>query len=415
MVLGSTGSVEMEGKPTRSPLRILVPLGLGTCLSLIGDAALYAVLPTHTDSAGVPVATVGLLLSANRFVRVVANGPVGVGYGRCRRRRLYVLALFIGALSTGIYALSRGFWPLLVGRLLWGSAWAGIWIGGNAIVAEIGRQRARGRWVGLYHGFFFLGASSGALVGGVLTDAIGYHRTMGAAAGLTLIGAFIALIGLPEVERTDLAVPERTPGLLQSVLHLGPATAGAFALYVVNRLVVAGVLNSTLGLLLQRQIGAQIEVGGRSLGVATLTGSGLGLSTLIAMASASVLGAFSDRTANRWNVVAGGLSAGAVGFVLLTVGTPWSILAGVPLTALASGSNQSLSITLIGDLSTAAERSKRFGVLFTIGDLASAVGPMLAYALIPWLGVRGNYLLSAGVLVSMMFVALWLPGRVSKA
>jgi len=395
-------------KQTKSPLRILVPLGLGTCLSLVGDASLYAVLPTHTGSAGVSVATVGILLSANRFVRLVLNGPAGVAYGRWSRRRLYVLALFIGALSTGVYALSRGFWSLLAGRLLWGLAWAGIWVGGNAVVAEVSDQRARGRWVGLYHSFFFLGAAGGAFVGGLLTDAMGYHRAMGVAAGLTLVGAFIVLICLPEIDGTDSVLSGRGLNLRQSVLHPGPATVAAFALYGVNRLVVAGVLNSTLGLLLQREVGAQVEIAGRLMGVATLTGSALGLSTLIAMVSAPFLGTLSDRTVSRWNVVAGGLVAGVTGFALLAIGTPWSILVGIPLTALASGGNQSLSIALIGDLSRAGEQSTRLGMMFTLGDLASAIGPLLAYALIPPLGIMGNYLLSAGILLSMFFAALWL-------
>jgi MFS family permease len=313
-----------------------------------------------------------------------------------------------------MYALSRGFWPLLVGRLLWGLAWSGIWIGGNAIVAEVSHQSARGRWVGLYQGFFFLGASGGAFAGGFLTDAIGYHRTMGLAAGLTLAGAFIALIGLPEIQRTGPVVSHPPLRPARSILRLGPPAGIAFALYGVNRLVVPGVLSSTLGLLLEKEMGAQIEIAGRSMGVATLTGSGLGLSTLIAMVSAPLLGTLSDRTANRWNVVAAGLVAGVAGFALLALGTPWSILAGIPLTALSSGSNQSLAITLVGDLSRGGERSKHLGVLFTLGDLASAVGPPLAYGLIPLLGIRGNYLLSAGVLVSMFFPALWLTRRESQ-
>jgi MFS family permease len=202
--------------------------------------------------------------------------------------------------------------------------------------------------------------------------------------------------------------------LPQSALRLGPATAAAFALYGVNRLVVPGVLNATLGLLVQ-EVGMQIEIAGRSMGVATLTGSGLGLATLIAMASAPILGALSDRTTNRWKVVAAGLIAGVAGFALLTIGTPWSIVAGIPLTAVASGGNQSLSITLISDLSRTDQRSKRLGMLFTLGDLGSAVGPPLAYALIPLLGIRGNYLLCAGALVSMFFTALWLASRAREA
>jgi MFS family permease len=299
--------------------------------------------------------------------------------------------------------------------LLWGLAWAGIWVGGNTIVVEASHGDARGRWVGLYQGLFFLGISGGAFLGGLLTDTIGYHRAMGAAAGLTLAGAFIALVGLPEVERADPAPSNPVLGPRPPVLRLGPAVAAAFALYGVNRLVVSGVLNATLGLLLQREVGEQIQIAGRSLGVATLTGSGLGLSTLIAMACAPVVGALSDRTANRWSVVAGGLVPGVAGFALLTIGAPWSIVAGIPLTALASGSNQSLSTTLVGDLSRAGERGKRLGMLFTVGDLAAAIGPPLAYALIPALGIRGGYVLSAGALAVMLFAALWLGSGASEA
>jgi MFS family permease len=190
--------------------------------------------------------------------------------------------------------------------------------------------------------------------------------------------------------------------------------AAAFAVHGVNRLVVSGVLNATLGLLLQEEVGARVRIGGRSIGVATLTGSGLGLSALMAMASASVLGALSDRAVSRWNVVAGGLIPGVAGFLLLTLGAPWSIVAGIPLTALASGSNQSLSTTLIGDLSRPGEESSRLGILFTVGDLTSAVGPPLAYALIPLLGIRGGYVLSAGLLAAMFIVALLLGRRASE-
>jgi len=405
----------MRDTHTPTALRLLLPVGVGTCLSLVGDASLYAVLPTHTDAAGVSVAAVGILLSANRIIRLLLNGPVGVAYAHRNRRRLFVLALFIGAVSTATYALSRGFWPLLGGRLLWGLAWAGIWIGGNTIVAEIARDGARGRWMGLYQGFFFLGAAGGPVIGGFLTDRIGYHRAMGVAAGLTLIGALVALTCLPEVERTRPAPAGLVGALRWPILSLGSGTVAAIALHAVNRLVVSGVLNATLGLLLQQELGARIQIAGRSIGVATLTGSGIGFSTLLAMTSAPVMGALSDRAGNRWNVAAIGLVPGVAGFVLLTIGAPWSIVAGIPLVALASGSNQSLSTTLLSDLSPPGEQSRSLGLLFTVGDLASAVGPPLAYALIPFVGIRAGYLVSAGALAAMLVTALslsthWMPG-----
>jgi hypothetical protein len=44
--------------------------------------------------------------------------------------------------------------------------------------------------------------------------------------------------------------------------------------------------------------------------------------------------------------------------------------------------------------------------LFTVGDLGSAVGPPLAYALLPLWGLRGVYWLCATLLGLMLLAAL---------
>ena len=119
-------------------------------------------------------------------------------YDRYERRHLFVPALFLGAVSTALYAVTLGFWPLLIARLVWGLAWVGIWIGGNTIILDISDEHNRGRWVGIYQVFFFLGASGGSILGGFLTDWLGYHQAMGIGATLTLLGAIIALLLLPE-------------------------------------------------------------------------------------------------------------------------------------------------------------------------------------------------------------------------
>lgn len=410
----------MKNQRSISPLRVLLPIGVGTCLSLLGDASLYAVLPTHTVEAGVSVVGVGALLSANRFIRLALNGPGGMAYDRWRRRWLFVPALFIGALSTALYAVTQGFWPLMLGRLLWGLAWVGIWIGGNTIVLDIARDDTRGRWVGAYHFSFFLGSAGGSLLGGILTDALGYHQAMSISAGLTFVGAVVALIFLPETRelRQNVKETDETPhtsSRLSPDASTSPPVAertgkrelaAAFGLYAVHRLAMAGVLSSTFGLFVLHQLGETVQVAGRSIGVATLTGLGLGLSTLIAATAAPIIGGLSDRAGSRWRVAAGGLLPGVAGFSLLAVGLPFTTLVGVPLTAITGGSNQGLSTALIGDLSNGGRQGRRLGVLFTIGDLASAIGPPLAYALIPLVGISSLYLLVAGLFVSMFLVTL---------
>ncbi len=160
----------MNSPPT--PLRVLLPVGIGTGLSLLGDSTLYTVLPTHAIDAGVTLASVGILLSVNRWIRVLLNGPAEVAFDRWRRRPLFIAALFTGAISTAIYGLTNGFWPLLIGRLLWGLSWAGIWVGGNTIILDITQDGDRGRWIGFYQLAFFLGAASGAIFGGGLIDSL---------------------------------------------------------------------------------------------------------------------------------------------------------------------------------------------------------------------------------------------------
>ncbi|MCD6291572.1 MAG: hypothetical protein J7M34_13820, partial [Anaerolineae bacterium] len=102
-------------------MKALWPLGLATALSLMGDATLYAVLPTHAQDAGIALGAVGVVLSVNRFIRLASNGPAGWLYDRLpSRRRLFLGALWLGVLSTAIYAVSSGLPSLLLGRLLWG-------------------------------------------------------------------------------------------------------------------------------------------------------------------------------------------------------------------------------------------------------------------------------------------------------
>ena len=114
---------------------------------------------------------------------------------------------------------------------------------------------------------------------------------------------------------------------------------------------------------LLEQMGASMELAGFTVGVATLTGIGLGLHSIIAMVSAPIFGSVSDRAGNRWRTAAGGLVPGVAGFGLLAMGSPLLFLFGMPLTAVSGGSNQSLSTALVGDLSGEQNKGRRLGCL----------------------------------------------------
>jgi len=395
-----------DGETSIHPRKVLFPLGLGTALSLMGDGTLYTVLPTHTAEAGIALSSVGIILGVNRAVRLFLNGPAGLAYDRWPRRRLFVPALFIGALPTAVYAATRGFWPLLVGRLLWGLAWSGIWVGGATIIMDVTTAQDRGRWTGLYQTWFFLGAALSALAGGLLTDWLGYGATMWFGAAVTALGGVVALILLPETRgaRPDLDDP--------SVEEIKPQLRANRGLWVVtslqgiNRFVIAGVFAATMGLLVRDWLSSA----GLGLGVATLTGLLMSGRTLLSIAAAPLAGTASDRLGSRWGVVAWGLAIGVVSMALVAWGEPLAILAGVSLGAVASGSVQALVTALTGDLVSQAQRGRAIGLLHTAGDLGSAIGPPAAYALMLWIGLRGVYLLCAGLFaVGLALVMLFRP------
>lgn len=375
---------------------------------------MYTVLPTHTAAAGIALGSVGIMLGANRAVRVFLNGPAGVAYDRWPRRRLFVPALFIGALSTAIYALSCGFWPLLLGRLLWGLAWSGIWVGGATMILDVTSPRNRGRWTGLYQTWFFLGAASGSFVGGLLTDRVGYATTMWIGAALTALGGLVALFLLPEtqsvVSRTwSVHAGEQGARNEKNAVHLrvNKGVWLAAALYGVNRFVISGVFSATLGLLVQERV-RSIPL---AFGVATLTGALSAARTLFSMVSAPLSGAMSDWLGSRWKVALWGLAVAVASMLLMSWDGMGAILAGIALGAVASGGIQTLVTALTGDLVRVRRRGRAIGLLHTAGDLGSAAGPLLAYALLPRLGLSWIYRLCASLFAIMWVLVLWFQMR----
>ena len=62
----------MQGGPHPSVTSVAAVMGL----ALLGDSLLYVVLPIHAAAFGVSFAWVGVLLSANRLVRIFAYGAI---------------------------------------------------------------------------------------------------------------------------------------------------------------------------------------------------------------------------------------------------------------------------------------------------------------------------------------------------
>ena len=77
------------------------------CLGLVwlGDALIYVVLPLYPAAFGVEIASVAILLSVNRVIRIVGYGWVSPLSRRFGANTLTAAACAAGAISTLAYGL----------------------------------------------------------------------------------------------------------------------------------------------------------------------------------------------------------------------------------------------------------------------------------------------------------------------
>jgi MFS family permease len=157
--------------------RSLVLVSIVVALSLLGDQLLYAVLPVMHAAMGIPVTAVGLILSANRLVRLVTNSLSGYMIDRFGRRWPFIGSLLLGGVTTIAYGVLSGVWTFLIARLLWGTAWSFLRIEGLITALDVATDDNRGRMMGIFQSISRLGGATAMLAGGILTDTIGFRFT----------------------------------------------------------------------------------------------------------------------------------------------------------------------------------------------------------------------------------------------
>ena len=119
-------------------------------LALPGDTLLYLLLPLYAASFGVTLPEAGILLAANRLIRIVGYGWVGRFHAAHGPRTACLLAAVGAIISTFLYAVASGLWVLLIARLMWGLSYAAMNIANQALptsvmagaVQRVGRARA---------------------------------------------------------------------------------------------------------------------------------------------------------------------------------------------------------------------------------------------------------------------------------
>src|SRR5437879_5199793 len=186
----------------RIPVSMALP-GLVIAVALIGDALIYVVLPLYHQEFGVSLAMVGVLLSLNRWIRLLANSAVAHLGDRVGPHALMIAAAVGSIVSTSLYGLAEGATLQVVARCLWGISFAALNL--STLAYAVHDRPNAGKRVGLLRAMIGVVQIMALLGGAWLVLEVGSRHTFvifGAITSLALVGALL----LPRLPREPTAV-----------------------------------------------------------------------------------------------------------------------------------------------------------------------------------------------------------------
>lgn len=353
--------VVMTSRPT-----VLASIVLA--LALLGDSLLYAVLPLHAATFGISLAFVGVLLSANRVIRLFVY-PVLPSIAATGLRRFTMAAAALGAISTLTFAFASGAWALLASRVAWGVAFGSLSL--STLAYATSSSGSAGSRVGLSLSVREFGPLLSLTAGTAAVAVFGARPTLAVIGALSLSGVLLAG-RLPDL--TTETVEPRTPRTVEWLSFF----AG---------LVSDGIFPATAALLLARSQ----DAGTALIGAGMLLG--------FKRASVLVLAPIGGHAADRF----GGRNVTAAGLAITAAGTTFIALEHVIIGALLLSCGAAITTTSIPVAIATRDSRTRVGALARAAmarDAGAAAGPLIALPLFAAIGPAILYLAMSTLLAS---------------
>ena len=342
---------------------------LGTFVIMLGYGILSPVLPNYAHSFGVGYESVGLLISAFSFTRLVADPFVGRFIDRYGERSMSTLGAVWVGLSSVAAAVAPTF-PLLV--ILRGLGGIGSALFFASILSFLLRSipsNRTGRVMSLYYASFNIGFIIGGPLGGVVA------HLFGLASPLYVYGAACFLSAV--LFWKTIHNPAR---------HEHEVRKGGFRKLPWNRtfvtvLVVNGVYLWMVGAIFSTLV-PLFGTGHPSSGGVGLTlggvGIGLGIATATELVTLYPAGHASDHYGRRTVLIPAlaGLALVTAAFGL--VSTPVGFMIAMGVLGVASGYSGVPAAPMLSDVTPEEVKGTAVAVYRFVGDLGFVIGPLVA-------------------------------------
>lgn len=370
--------------------RVIVAVIASTFFVGFGGGVVFPIIPNLGEILLISPFMVGVILSANRVARIVANGPAGALVDRIGTRTLFVSGLLVEAVAVFGYVIALGAptpeaW-FIAARVLWGLGSAAVFATAYTIAADVSGTESRGTNMGVVRAGITLGFPAGLVLGGVVSEFYSIEAAFILAAGFALLASVVAYLAIPETHvsgsRTnvkpwdiDTNVPALTVGLVN---------AGMFFAYL-------GALFSTLVLFVDEQ-------GIFVWGFGPQATSGVMMAITVVAASVLMLGGgkITDIQGRRMPMLVSFLVVSFVGYVLLAWASSLPTLVGACLMIGAGfGGTSGPLMALLVDLTPIDRTGRAMGTNNILGDIGGALGPVVTLPIIDIVGFAPVYLACA--------------------
>jgi DHA1 family multidrug resistance protein-like MFS transporter len=387
-------------------------------LSLLAFQAGYILIPYYIQDLGITeIAEVARWTGAYQSVGGVVMAvftPIWGALGDRFGRKPNVVRATIGtAVMMAVTAFVQTPTQLLVVRALQGVVTGTPSACAVLVAASVPKKRIAFA-LGMLQTAFYVGISLGPMMGGWVSDAIGFRSTFLVSSAIVGVAVVVAVVMAKEPERdapteplSELKPRSRNPLAGFRDLMRNPVLAG---LIVVNLMLAISysIMSPAMPIFIQQLI----PEGASPASVAgTITGAGAVTAALAAM----VVGQLSDRVGHRRTTVLGMIGTTILYVPMGLAQTPLflGIMSAVQ-GLFRGGIGPSLSAMLV----SSAPRDRTGAALGLNSSAASvgfAVGPMLGAAIVAGWSTRAAFFAAAGLFAAVCFVASAVGRRAEAA
>lgn len=391
-------------------------ISIVTALCLVGDSFLYVALPLHWEAAGLATLfEVGVILAANRLVRIPLNPLITLFYNKVSCRTGIWLATVLAILSTAGYGLVQGLFLWVCMRFLWGLSWTLLRLGTLFTILRVSEPHTLGYLTGINNGLYRLGSLAGMLLGGLLADSFGLQSTALFFAGISCLAPLL-MLKMPASEEKPGSAASKGEKQSEAAASMNwraifAGNPGPVLWVMMTAFIVAmtyqGVTASTISMLLEAHSHEKLVILGLTLSAATLSGGLQAMRWVWEPFLAPFFGSLSDGRLGRCRLSAIAFAISALTLLPGALDLSLVHLCAVVILVLLAGTLLTTATDALGnDAALLSSNSRTYLSAFALfTDLGAAAGPLFAYTIIALADTGLAWVITAAFLT--VFAIYW--------